>query len=420
MSRSLDPLDPLDPFADLTRFDPFGAPPDSSIATRLAQPLAGHSVFVACDISCTASRSQVGRYRQFLIDHGAAAAETLSEADIVLVDTCAFSHEQEHRSLALVDQKQSQTKPTAKLIVTGCLAGINPEALRARFAGEFFSPRSQEQLGDIFGLSEAAKAYFAPTKIRAAYNRIRIDGLSRRRGWRAALDSIYALHRSVPLGAIVEEIRRAVGDGARDIILTSEDTAAYGIDIGTNFVTLLERIHAIEAPFNLYVFFFDPRWLAKYEAGLGAVLEQGRIRHLQLPLQSGSDKVLRAMKRGYTTAQVLPVVARLRNRFPALCLTSQFITGFPGESEADFAATEAVLKQELFDFSEIFPYEERPRTAALAFADPVEVSVRRSRAEALSRIAARQRWKLLLRRKSIPADLFAALQAPELSVQATA
>ncbi len=420
---------------------------------EIAPALLGRKVFTATELSCPTAVSVATRYRDFLIRHGAEKAERVDEADVILVDTCAYSSLLEARSLKYIEHQQSKARPDVKVIVTGCLAAINPESIKSVFKGEMFSPKSEEQLGVIFGIEKSAESFFKSTELRSGFNgkyqpstdwagppstwvttcRV-LHAVNNRFGinWvqtvRRILDRNQSLNpqaynlavsqgcvgscsfcaipfakgrtRSVQLGRIIDKIKEMASVGVKDFVLTSEDVGAYGIDIGISIVTLLEHINDLSEDIRVHVWFFDPRWLKKYESGLMQVLEAGRIKSLQLPLQSGSDPILKAMRRGYQLEHVLPIIRKIRTRFPDVCLTTQFITGFPGETDDDFARTMALIEAEYFDYGQGFAFEERPGIAAAAMPGKISQEIRVARAETIKAYYRQKSLRLLLR--SIP------------------
>jgi ribosomal protein S12 methylthiotransferase len=440
---------------DLALADPFGLEPTAALPPGAGRPLAGKTFYAACDISCLSSRALVARHRDFLAFHGAAATDDPQGADIVLVDTCAFSTDAERWSLDLIENLRARTRVGAKFIVTGCLAAINPAQLAERYDGDVLTPRDEGQLARLLGLPQD-DTYFAATELRSGFNKIRTDALPRKRSrWSRILRTLHDIDhrislawlpsarrlldrsqetnrhafivtvsqgcvgnctfcaipmakgrtRSVALGAIVDQVREIVGSGqAQNIILASEDTGAYGIDIGLTLPRLLHELNRIPHAFRLSISLFDPRWLQKYERELSTALEAGKVRHIQLPIQTASDALLKQMKRGYRMANVLPPLRRLRARFPDLAFTTQIICGFPGETDADHALTRDLLRQELFDHCDVFAFQNRPEIGANDFPDQVPEAVRRARAADLARVMQPIYLKLLYRRRRISAD----------------
>jgi tRNA A37 methylthiotransferase MiaB len=424
--------------------------------------LAGRGVFTASEVSCGTSKSLVAGYRDFLVRHGARKVDDVAEADIILIDTCAYSAASEARSIANIGYQQKHARADAKVIVTGCLAAINPGSIKSVFAGEMFSPKNQEQLGKIFGIGEqTAKEFFKPTELRSGFteprkhepvrnwvyahhsfwinlasalhainNRVPVERVAavqrvlarsqyfNPRAYNIAISqgcigncSFCAIPfakgrtRSVQLGAIIDKIKEMAAAGVKDFILTSEDSGAYGIDIGITIVTLLEQINRLEEDVRIHIAFFDPRWLKKYETGLLRALESGRIKYLQMPMQSGSDPILRAMRRGYQVEHAAPVIRKIRTTFPELCVTSQFIAGFPGETEDDFRGSMALVESEYFDFAQGFPFEDRPGTATNDMTNHLPVEVRAARAKEINDFYHRKSIRLFFRSVPIAADV---------------
>lgn len=377
--------------------------------------LTGKKLYVAGQVSCVSSRVYLQRYEEYLRRFGCTITSKTNEADILLVDTCGFSQIREDQSIDVIEQSKKFAKEGAKVIVCGCVVGINPERVKEKVGADCFSPKNEEQLARILNLDTQKGAIFDTEHIRsrpmggdwipegwrqwmlkailaplhATNNRINLRWIP---FIRTTLDSTQALNpqahaltigqgcygncsfcviplakgktSSLPLGAIVEKVRSLVDSGVRDIILTSEDSGAYGMDNGTSIVDLLRRVQEISGDFRVYVLFFDPRWLRKYREDLLEVLSRGKIQFLQLPLQSGSDDVLKRMRRAYTVDQVLPVIAEIKARFPNVTLATQIIAGFPGETKEEFYQTKTVLNKGLFDRVDVFAYSNRAGTAS--------------------------------------------------------
>lgn len=399
--------------------------------------LTGKKLYVADQVSCTSSRVYVKGYEDFMVAQGCGTTTHLPEADIVLVDTCAVNHLKEDSSLELIKSNQVSAKEGAKVIVCGCLAGINPQKLRENFSGDFFSPKTENQLAQILGIDEGEAKFLSPFEVRGRFmggsdftdaswkTRLLVRAFT----WAHRIDHVLPLSRlpllgpllscsmaanprayaltisqgclgncsfcvipmakgttqSQPMAAIVDRIRTLVETGVTKIILTSEDTGAYGKDIGATIVDLLRAIHTIPGDFSLYLNFFDPRWLRPYWRELLPILSQGKVRYMQLALQSGSDSVLGRMRRCYQMRHVLPVIREFKKRLPRMAIATQIIVGFPGESDDEFEATRAVLKANLFDYAEIFGYSGRPGAASLRLSGQLPQSLLDQRLRTASR-----------------------------------
>lgn len=400
---------------------------------KTSTKLKGKKLFVSGQISCTGSRTSLSRYEEFILSHGATSAGKAAEADIVLVDTCAFNREKEQQSLQVIDDNKKAARSDAKVIVTGCLAGINPQKLRENFDGDFFSPKNEEQLAYILCLDDEENQFLTLSDPRGRFmggdnwvgSRLYmkwivgtatfLHKLDNKLGLRwipvlkhllaasqAANPQTYAVTisqgclgqcafcvipmakgrtTSMPMGLIVDKIRGVVESGVQKIILSSEDIGAYGHDIGTSFTTLLKKINEIPGDFKLYLHFFDPRWLTSMQDDLVEIVAGGKVAYMQLPLQSGSNRVLGLMRRAYRIEPVLKVVERLKAAAPRMTIGTQLIAGFPTETAADHAETKNILRRGLFDWVEVFEFSHRPGAATEKIPDhlPGETVAKRAK-----------------------------------------
>lgn len=189
--------------------------------------------------------------------------------------------------------------------------------------------------------------------------------------------------------AVFEECRTLVQGGAREITLLGQNVNSYGQDKGadgTSFARLLRKVSAIPGLERLRFVTPHPKDIAPEVIEAFAELDVLCPR-LHLPLQSGSDKILAAMNRRYDTARYLDIVARLKQARPGIILTTDIIVGFPGETEEDFQATMAMMREVGFASSFSFVYSDRPRAKATLLPGKIE------RAVALERLSRLQDWQ---------------------------
>ncbi len=186
--------------------------------------------------------------------------------------------------------------------------------------------------------------------------------------------------KSLPLDSVLCSFERGLSGGYSRFRLVAEDVGAYGQDIGSSVVELLELLLGREDQFRLIIDDFHPKWLIRYQPELSVILERhaGKIQHLGLPLQSGSDRILRAMKRDYCVTDFTSAIKNLRQVAPGLRLCTHVVLGFPGEDEEDVEQTIELLRTLHFEQVTIYEYGDRPNTTALDL--PGKVSDRRKRA----------------------------------------
>jgi tRNA-2-methylthio-N6-dimethylallyladenosine synthase len=176
---------------------------------------------------------------------------------------------------------------------------------------------------------------------------------------------------------IVAEVASLVRRGYPEVMLLGQTVNAYRNE-GTGFADLLARVHDVHGLRRLRFTTSHPEHV--HEAMADAFRDLPRLcPYLHLPVQSGSDAILTAMRRGYTRAQYLDTVSLLRDRRPDLALSSDIIVGYPGETEEDFAATVSLVGEVGFDALFVFMYSPRPGTTALRLGDPVPDEEKRRR-----------------------------------------
>jgi tRNA A37 methylthiotransferase MiaB len=412
----------------------------------LSDRLRGKRLYVAGQLSCASSRVSFSRYEEFILRHGAERAESVGDADIILFDTCAFNVEREQESLGLIREHEQAAKPEAKLIVTGCLAGISPDKIQDKYRCDFFAPRNESQLAYILCLDDEKDQFLKLSDPRGRFMGIssfvggkwglrtvaRIAGMFHRIDHRVPLLAVpflkhalaasqaanphaYALSisrgclgncsfcvipmakgktTSLQMGMIVDRVREMVDQGTDRIILTSEDIGAYGKDINTAFPDLLEKIVHINGHFSLFLHFYDPRWLRTQGEQLLPLLQSGKVKYLQLPLQSGNNRILNLMRRCYLIDQVLPVIEKIRHEAPAVSLGTQIIAGFPSETETEHEDTKRMLRTRLFDYVDVFPFSNRPGAAAQKLPGHLSEAIVQKRARDLRRTWRRSRYMI--------------------------
>ena len=204
---------------------------------------------------------------------------------------------------------------------------------------------------------------------------------------------------SYPAADIVQQVKSLVADGCIEIQLTGQDCGCYGFDTGTNLAELVEQILAeVSGDYKMRLGMGNPRHMLRYTDALLKCLEDERVyKFIHLPVQSGSENILKAMNRKHS-AQDYVDLAEAFNRIPLFTLSTDLIVGFPGESERDFQDTLAILEKTRPTVCNITRFVPRPNTPAFNMQGAVPDSIKHERsaalAEAFQRIAAENnsRW----------------------------
>lgn len=177
---------------------------------------------------------------------------------------------------------------------------------------------------------------------------------------------------------ILEEINDLALNGYKEVTLLGQNVNSYGKDIGTNFASLLRAVHDIDGIERIRFMTSHPKDLS--DELIKAYVELPKLcEHLHLPLQSGSDRILKLMNRHYTSAHYLKLVEKLRQAVPNIALTTDLIVGFPGETEEDFRASLEIVKQTRYDSAFTFIYSPRKGTPAEKMQEQVDDEIKKER-----------------------------------------
>lgn len=381
------------------------APAVTGVAPR--PPAAPQGVAVAT-VGCRLNQAETDELLEELSRRGVAL--TSEQAGLAVVNTCTVTREATATSRKVI-RRTVERHPDAQVVVTGCLATAEPAAVAAvggvdlvvanedkpRLA-ELVTAETEPAAGrDPLILGEAADATGAadtPPRTRL-HTRLSVraqTGCDQHCAFCIVPQTRGGL-RSRPAAAIIDTIRRRVREGVREVVLTGVHLGKYGAELGDHdgLAALVERIVTeVGALERLRLSSVLP--LQVTPRLVDVMASSPRVcRHLHVPLQSGSDRVLAAMGRGYDTASFLARVGAAQLAMPGLGLSTDLIVGFPGETAADHAATMALVAGVGFSKLHVFRYSPRPGTRAAALADDVPPQVKRDRSAALITLGERCR-----------------------------
>ena len=186
---------------------------------------------------------------------------------------------------------------------------------------------------------------------------------------------------SRPVAGVLEEVGQLAAQGVREVNLLGQNVNAYRGPIEDDRADLAELIHYVAAVDGIERIRYTTSHPVEFNDNLieAYAAVPALVDHLHLPVQSGSDRVLAAMKRGHTVLEYKSKIRKLRQVRPNISISSDFIIGFPGETDADFDATMALIEQIGFDISYSFIYSARPGTPAAGLPDPTSPAVKKHR-----------------------------------------
>jgi tRNA-2-methylthio-N6-dimethylallyladenosine synthase len=287
---------------------------------------------------------------------------------VAILNTCVVRQASEDRVYSKLHELKDWKTPERTIAVTGCIVAKEGDGLRKRFPHLDAVVPIGEYEPFLAGL-EARHDYSHGEALPAAgrtgishFVRV-IQGCDHNCTF-CIVPRVRGRERHVPLDAVVEECRQAVADGAREVVLLGQNVDDYHDPDGKGGLAALVRaVQRIPGLKRLRFMTSHPQDL---EMGLLQVMAESDVicRELQLPVQSGDDTVLRRMARGYQTRHYRAIVDRARHLMPDLGLATDVIVGFPGESEAAYLNTRALVEEMEFDVVHIAMYSPRPGTYA--------------------------------------------------------
>ena len=323
------------------------------------------------------------------------------DADIILFNTCSVREKAQERvfhDLGRVRELKA-SRPDLIIGVGGCVASQEGEAIvrRAPYVDVVFGPQTLHRLPALIAARRATGRpqvdisfpeiekfdHLPPPRVEGASAFVSImEGCSKYCSF-CVVPYTRGEEVSRPFDDVLTEVADLADQGVREVTLLGQNVNAYrgpaGADGATvDFATLLETVAEIPGIERIRYTTSHPKEMtARLIAAYGRL--DKLVSHLHLPVQSGSDRVLAAMKRGYTVLEYKSIVRRLREMRPDLSLTSDFIVGFPGETDADFGRTLALAQELDFDGAFTFAYSPRPGTPAVDLADAVPAAVKQQR-----------------------------------------
>ena len=360
---------------------------------------------------CSANTADTEVLKGCLAKAGYKMANSVSTANIIIYNTCAVKGPTENRMI----QALKRIPQEKKVIVTGCLPMINFKRLfrEVRFNG-VVGPASGEKIVDVVKRvieGEKVVDLKAASTLKPSLNlpKLRFNSVISVipighgcLGSCAYCCVVFARGhlRSYPINEVTERAQKDLTVGAKEIWITSQDTACYGRDIGTNLAALLKALVTIKDDFHVRVGMMTPNLARGILDDLIEVYKNRKIfKFVHLPIQSGNDNILKRMRRFYTVPDFLEIVDSFRLSFPKITLVTDIICGFPGETKEAFKNTLALIDEVKPDIVNVSKFFARPRTAAAkmwgAFLEPAEIKQRSTEATKLVKrvsLERNQRW----------------------------
>ncbi len=361
--------------------------------------------FVVETYGCQMNVHDSERIAGLLLDAGYTQALADSQPDLVVFNTCAVRENADNKLYGnlsfLAPRKKSD--PNFQIAVGGCMAQKDQDAIikRAPYVDVVFGTHN---IGSLPILLERARVEEAsqveikeslehfpstlPVKRDSAFSAwVSVSVGCNNTCTFCIVPQLRGIEKDRPAIEIMSEVRALVDQGVIEITLLGQNVNAYGVDFGdrTAFAKLLKECGKVDGLER--VRFMSPHPRDFTDDVIEAMAETKNVMpHLHMPLQSGSNKILQAMRRSYRADRYLGILEKVRRAMPAAAITTDIIVGFPGECDADFADTIDLVKQARFSAAYTFQYSKRPGTPAATMADQIPDDVMADRYSQLHKI----------------------------------
>ena len=366
-------------------------------------------LYIINTLGCKVNQYETQAMETLLRERGHRPACEGEKADCVIVNTCAVTAESGRKSRQTLRRLESEN-PGAVSAVCGCWSQTDE---RARELADVVWG-SGDRHGFIDAVERAVSERSGAVNVDVPFARKVIEDLpagayeGHARAWLKIEDGCanfcsyciipYARGgvRSLPLERIREEAGRLSGQGYLEIVLTGIEVASYGRDLPDKptLADAIEAVYAAAPAARIRLGSIEPTVITEEWCERMSKIPT-LCPHFHLSMQSGSDGVLERMRRKYTTAEFYAVCERLRRYFPHCALTTDLITGFPGETEAEFAETLGFIQKCRFAAMHVFPYSRRPGTVADKLPGQLTHAVKNERAHAAHEIALKMQHEYL-------------------------
>lgn len=348
-------------------------------------------------LGCKVNAYESEYVRSILENSGYEIVNFGDESDVVIINTCSVTNNSDSKSKKMIHQAV-KNYPKACIVAMGCFieANHNIEIDGINILlGNKDKSKLLELLDDYFQKKEQIRDFYTYEKLGEKFENMEISSFKgKTRAFVKIQDGcqnfctyciipyVRGKCRSKNKDEVIKEITNLVNNGYKEIVLTGIHTGNYGIDLDTNFANLLEEI--IKIP-NLYRIRISSIEITELNDKVLSILKKSKIiaDHLHIPLQAGSNHILKLMNRKYDLDYYRNKVNKIRNIRPDISISTDIIVGFPGETKEDFDSTLEFSKEIGFSKIHVFPYSPRKNTPAASFKNQIDGIEKKRRAHEL-------------------------------------
>lgn len=359
-----------------------------------------HRTFAVYTLGCKVSQYESEAILEEAVRRG--FTPVTEGADIAVINTCTVTAEGDRKCRQLIRRLVRQS-PETKIMVCGCYSQVSPESVSAidgvaYVCGTQNKLRTVERALELLDGKAIPKIEVAPLA-GADFESMRILHAPRTRAYikiedgcdnRCAYCKIPDARghvRSKKIADVVAEARALTDAGVREVVLTGIETASFGADTGESLCDLLDAVNGIDGIERIRLGSLEPTLMRP--AFLDRIAKVGKLTpHFHLSMQSGSSRTLAAMRRKYNAETALRNIENTRAALPGVQFTTDFIVGFPGETDEDFAETMEFARRVGFLATHVFKYSKRAGTPAAKMPDQVPEEIKHARSQALFALSA--------------------------------
>lgn len=311
---------------------------------------------------CTMNRGEGRELAEDLSSLGFEPAASAEEADVVVLNTCTVVETTEKHMISRISELRAQGK---EIVVTGCMAKAQPGRVEIRLPDAPIIPPEEyhtfkQRMQSRYGIQGCATSVDFGSEAILPIAQGCLGNCSYCITKLARGDL-----RSYPAEELLRKYDSYLAKGSKEILVTAQDTAAYGHDTGTTLPSLLRSMLSRDGEYRLRIGMTDPESIWRVRRDITDLMDDERLyKFVHIPVQSGSDSVLRSMRRKYTVEKFLELVDDLRADVPRISISTDLICGFPGETDEDHAKSVELIKELKADTVNITRYSSRPGTDA--------------------------------------------------------
>lgn len=349
-----------------------------------------------CSLGCKVNIYEAEFVANILKENNYEIVDFEDKADIYIINTCSVTNESDKKSRKMINRARKNNKD-AIIIVMGCYSQLNADKIDAdiilgnkdksnivKLIEEYKTKNNK-----ITKIYDLTKTKFEEMEISKFTNHTRAfvkiqDGCNAFCSY-CIIPYARGRVRSKDKASVIKEVTKLVNNGYKEIVLTGIHTGRYGIDINTTLEELLKEL--VEIP-NIYRIRLSSIEINEITPGIIKLLKENKVmaKHLHIPLQSGSNKILKLMNRRYNKEEFKNMITKIKE-IPNISLTTDLIVGFPNETEEDFKETLDTLNEIKFTKIHTFPYSRRNGTPAAAMENQVPPEVKKERVHKIIKLS---------------------------------